>query len=160
MRKDSQGISWVEIIVILVTVLLIVGIVVPSIWQSKAQINERSAVRSVRKIIEAEANYAQAYDTGYSEALSILGPPPDAKPSSALAGYVDSELSSGTKEGYKFIYVAGPRDANGRIMTYTLTVNPVDPGKSGGAFYFVDQTGMIHQNKTQPATASDPPIGG
>jgi len=160
MRKDSRGISWIEVIVLLVTVLLIVGIVVPSIWQSKAQINQNSAVRSIRKITAAETIYAQAYDTGFSQSLSILGPPPDAMPSKDLAGYVDSELSAGLKEGYKFVYAAGPRDANGRIMTYTLNANPVDPGQTGGVFYFVDQTGMIHQNKTQPATASDPPIGG
>lgn len=159
MRKESQGISWLEVVVLIVVVVLVAGIVVPNLWKSKSQINEASAVRSIRMIINAEANYAQAYDTGYTPALSTLGPPPDAMPTSSLAGYIDSELAGGTKEGYTFSYTAGPADANGRIQTYTLTANPAS-SSTGSIHYFVDQTGLIRQNSQQPATDKDKPLGG
>src|SRR5690242_7082792 len=120
MRKDSKGFSWLEIVIVIVIIVLTAGILVPSLWKSKAQIDETSAVRSLRTIISAENNYAQAYSTGYSQALTTLGPPPDAMPTSSMAGFIDSELAGGLKEGYSFVYTPGPQDENGRIASYTL----------------------------------------
>lgn len=160
MRKDSKGFSWLEIIIVIVIIVLTAGILVPSLWKSKSQIDQTSAVRSLRTIISAENNYAQAYSTGYSSSLTTLGPPPDAMPTSSLAGYIDSELAGGLKEGYSFVYTAGPQDENGRITAYTLQANPVKPGESGKTYYYVDQTGLIHTSAEHPASPNDPPIGG
>jgi type IV pilus assembly protein PilA len=160
MRKNAKGFSWLEIIIVIVIIVLTAGILVPSLWKSKSQIDETSAVRSLRTIIAAQNNYAQAYNTGYSSALTTLGPPPDAMPTAAMAGFIDSELASGQKEGYSFIYTAGPQDENGRIASYTLQANPVKPGETGKTFYYVDQTGLIHTNTQRPAGPNDAPIGG
>lgn len=159
MRKESKGISWLEVIVLIVVVVLVAGIVVPNLWKSKTQINEGSAVRSLRTIMAAESTYAQSYDTGFSSALATIGPPPDAMPNASLAGYIDSELAAGTKEGYTFSYTAGPADANGRIQSYALTADPVN-SSTGTVHYFVDQTGTIRQNTQQAATDKDKPLGG
>ena len=43
--------------------------------------------------------------------------------------------------------------------TFTLTANPETPGTQPGRYFFVDSSGMIHVNPSQPATASDPPLG-
>lgn len=160
MRKDSNGFSWLEIIIVIVIIVLTAGILVPSLWKSKTQIDETSAVRSLRMIISAENNYATAYGTGYSQALTTLGPPPDAMPTSSLAGYLDSELAGGNKEGYSFIYTPGGQDDSGRIAGYTLQANPVKPGETGKTYYFVDQTGLIHTSTEHQAGPNDPPIGG
>jgi|SRR5580692_3820114 type IV pilus assembly protein PilA len=160
MRKDSKGFSWLEIIIVIVIIVLTAGILVPSLWKSKAQIDETSAVRSIRTIISAESNYAQAYGTGYSSALTTLAPAPDAMPTSSMAGFLDSELAGGQREGYSFIYTAGSADENGRIPTYTLLANPVKPGESGKTYYYVDQSGLIHTSTQHQAGPNDPPIGG
>jgi len=81
-------------------------------------------------------------------------------PTSALAGFIDSELAGGLKEGYSFVYAAGSQDDNGRIAGYTLQANPVKPGESGKTYYYVDQTGLIHTSSDHPAGPNDPPIGG
>ncbi|HEY6293880.1 MAG TPA: hypothetical protein VI455_20185 [Terriglobia bacterium] len=160
MRKDSHGFSWLEIIIVIVIIVLTAGVLVPNLWKSKTTIDETAAVRSIRSIIAAETNYAQAYGTGYSASLSTLGPPPDAMPTSSLAGYVDSELAEGLKEGYSFVYAAGAPGENGRIETYTLKANPVKPGETGKTYYFVDQAGLIHVNTSHEAGPNDNPIGG
>jgi type IV pilus assembly protein PilA len=160
MRKDSNGFSWLEIIIVIVIIVLTAGILVPSLWKSKTQIDEASAVRSLRTIISAENNYAQAYSTGFSSALTTLGPAPDAMPTSALAGFLDSELAGGNREGYSFIYTPGPQDENGRIPTYTLLANPVKPGATGKTYYYVDQGGLIHTSTQHQAGPNDPAIGG
>jgi type II secretory pathway pseudopilin PulG len=159
MRKESQGISWLEVIVLIVVVVLVAGIVVPNLWKSKSQINEGSAVRSLRSIYTAENNYSTSYDTGFSQTLANLGPPADASPTPSLAGFLDSELVSGTKEGYTFTYTAGPADANGRIQNYAVTADPVGSG-TGTAHYYMDQSGIIRQNDQQTASQKDKPLGG
>ena len=160
MLKDSKGFSWLEIIIVIVIIVLTAGILVPSLWKSKTQIDETSAVRSLRMIISAETNYAQAYSTGYSSALTTLGPPPDAMPTASMAGYLDSELAGGEKEGYSFTYTPAAADENGRIPSYSLVANPVKPGESGKTYYYVDQTGLIHTSTQHQAGPNDPPIGG
>lgn len=165
MVKDSRGFSWIELIVGLVIILLIAKILVPSIVSKQSEIDETSAVLSIHAILAAENNYAQAYDHGYSQSLATLGPPPEAMPNSTQAGYLDNELAAGLKEGYAFVYKAGPADENGRIQSYTLTVNPVKPGQSGTKYYFVspvlgdEKTEIIRVNPSHGATADDKPLG-
>jgi len=165
MVRDSKGFSWIEVILGVVIVVLIAKILVPSILSKQSAIDETSALLSIRAIMAAEENYAQAYDHGYSDSLATLGPPPQAMPNSAIAGYLDNELAAGRKEGYSFVYKPGPPDENGRIQSYTLAVNPVDPGKSGTKYYFVgrtlgdEKTQIIRVNPSGPATAQDKPLG-
>ena len=160
MRKDSQGFSWLEIIIVVVVIVLSAGIVIPNLWKSKTDIDDASAIRSIRTIMLAEKTYSKSYDKGYSPSLSAMGAPPDAMPSASHAGFIDSELAAGLKEGYAFNYQPGAPDDHGRIQTYTLTVSPTKPGTSGSTYYFVDQTGVIRENSSHPATANDAPFGG
>jgi type II secretory pathway pseudopilin PulG len=159
MRKESQGITWLEVIVLIVVVVLVAGIVVPNLWKSKSQINEGSAVRSLRMIYTAENNYSTSYDTGFSQTLANLGPPADASPTASLAGFLDSELVSGTKEGYTFAYTAGGADSSGRIPNYSVTADPAN-SSTGTAHYYMDQTGIIRENDQQTASQKDKPLGG
>ncbi len=159
MGKESKGVSWLEVIVLMVVVVLVAKIVVPSLWDSKSEINEGSAVRSLRMIVTAENNYVTSYDTGFSQTLATLGPPADAAPTASLAGFLDSELVTGTKEGYTFTYTAGPADENGRIPTYKLNADPVSSA-TGKTHYFVDQTGIVRVNDQQAANDKDKPLGG
>ncbi len=165
MLKDSKGFSWLELIVGLVIVVLIAKILVPSIISKQSEINESSAVLSIHAILAAEDNYAQAYDHGYSDSLATLGPPPQAMPNSAIAGYLDDQLATGKKEGYSFVYKPGPPDENGRIQSYTLTVSPLKPGESGSKYYFVgptlgdEKSEIIRVNSSRTATIGDQPLG-
>jgi type IV pilus assembly protein PilA len=164
MVKDSKGFSWIELIVGLVIVVLMAKILVPSILSKQSEIDEGSALLSLHAIISAEENYAQAFDRGYSVSLGTLGPPPEAMPNSTVAGYLDDELATGVKEGYAFNYKPGSPDENGRILSYTLTANPIKPGQSGTKYYFVgptlgdEKTTIIKVNSSHAATADDKPL--
>ena len=79
--------------------------------------------------------------------------------SAGAAGIIDSVLSAGSKSGYSFVY-STTADTTGRYNTYTLNGNPLTVGTTGTNYYFTDQTGVIRQNSTQAAAASDSPIGG
>jgi hypothetical protein len=122
---------------------------------------QASAVGSLRMINTAEITYASTYPTGFSSTLAVLAPPPGgAGPTPQAAGLIDSILASGEKNGYRFVYLPGPRDEKGSINSYTVTASPIKPGVTGTNYYYTDQSGVIRQNATAPATKDDMPLAG
>lgn len=118
-----------------------------------------AAVGSLRTLNTAEFTYAATYPHGFSPSLSSLAPQPDEKnpPSEWAAGLIDRVLASGQKSGYRFVYSAGLRNEKGRINAYAIWANPI---QAGMPCYYTDQTGVIRQNSSRPASATDPPVGG
>ena len=160
MRKDSRGFSLIELLIVVAIILIIAAIAIPNLLRSRIAANQASAVGSLRTINTAEITYASTYNAGYSTTLPALQPPATgALPTAAAAGLIDSVLAGATKSGYGFVYTAGTATA-GRIDTYTLTANPSAAGTTGTNFYFTDQSGVIRQNSTGTAAATDSPIGG
>jgi hypothetical protein len=122
--------------------------------------SQPTAHGAMRLINTAEVTYASTYDRGFSPSLAALAPGngPSAQPTASAAGLIDSELATGVKKGYRFTYTPCAPDADGKIQSYTLTASPLQQG--GGNYYYTDQTGVIRQNSTAPASANDPPIAG
>jgi hypothetical protein len=122
--------------------------------------NEASAVGSLRSINTGEVTYASTYGKSFSPTLTALGPPAQGIQRSAdAADLIDSLLAGGQKSGYNFIYTPGPRDAQGRIVRYTVVARPATPGVSGQRSFFTDETGVLRATlDDRPATVSDPPI--
>ena len=160
MRKNSRGFSLIELLIVVAIILIIAAIAIPNLLRSRIAANQASAVGSLRTINTAEITYASTYNAGYSPGTDLLTLGPGATPPTAsLAGLIDSVLAGGTKSGYAFVYAAGSAPA-GRVDTYTLNANPTTPGTTGSNYYFTDESGVIRQNSTTGATASDSPIGG
>jgi len=160
MRKDSRGFSLIELLIVVAIILIIAAIAIPNLLRSRIAANQASAVGSLRTINTAEITYASTYNSGYSAALINLQPPgTGTNPSATAAGLIDSVLASGSKSGYTFAYVQGPL-TGGRADTYTLNAAPTTPGTTGTNFYFTDESGVIRQNSTTAATASDSPLAG
>ncbi|HEV2178237.1 MAG TPA: hypothetical protein VGW33_13715 [Terriglobia bacterium] len=160
MQKDSRGFSWVELLLIIVIVVLCLAIALPSITKSRADLNTMEAMRDLHRVMSAETSYAGTYNTGYSPALSSLGPPPGGMPTASAAGFIDSDLSAGSKEGYTYVYSPGPRDSDGKVGSFTVTASPTKLGSTGKSYYFMDQTGVIRMNGNSTASASDSAVGG
>jgi hypothetical protein len=92
--------------------------------------------------------------------MASLAPPSGtANPTSTAAGLIDSVLALGSKSGYSFTYSPGASDSTGRLNTYSITAVPIT-SSTGTNFYYTDQSGVIRQNSTTTAAASDSPIAG
>jgi len=117
--------------------------------------NQSSAIASLQEINEAEAAFATTYLRGFSPSLKELGGRTANLPRYEAAGLIESELASGAKNGYLFVY--STRVSGQRPSTYAVTAGPMG-GAGHGSFYFTDQSGVIRQNSAGTATANDPPL--
>jgi len=143
-------------------------------------------VGALRTLNTAEITYSSTYGETSTSNLAQLAPPPrGVEPSPAAAGLIDSALASGTKRystyrvgddivdeidsalgrkpdhAYHYDYRPGPRDAHGRIVTYTICARPIDRFKNQENSYFIDETGVLRAtSEDRCPTAKDPPIAG
>ena len=118
--------------------------------------NEEWAVAGLRTINTACVTYAATYGTGYPSALKDLGPSRNAN--AHAANLIDEKLASGTKDGYVFVYT--PRDPIREVVpAYTITADPITVGQTGRRHFFTDQSGVVRENASGTASASDPPSG-
>jgi type IV pilus assembly protein PilA len=153
------------LLIVVAIILIIAAIAIPNLLRSRIAANQASAVGSLRTINTAQITYASTYNTGYADHLGDLRPPASGNPTSTAAGLLDEVLAgaagadTSVKSGYSFNY-SHPAAVQGRIDTYTVTASPSTPGTTGSNFYFTDMSGVIRQNTTGTAAATDSPIGG
>jgi type IV pilus assembly protein PilA len=154
-KKNQSGFSLLELLATVAIILIVSAIAIPNLLRSKMSANEASAVGSLRAINAACTNYSSNWGKGFPVSLSNLGP--RKPPTATAADLIDSLLASGKKSGYTFVYVSG-RPTSGKIGTYTVQANPSVAQKTGGRYFFTDQTGVIRYNLGAAATALSRPI--
>jgi prepilin-type N-terminal cleavage/methylation domain-containing protein len=178
--RNSEGFSLIELLIVVAIILIIAAVAIPSLIGAKSSANQLSAIQSLRAINQAETLYNNTYQT-YSTTLAQLGPATGSQPSVSAAGLInDTALIAGTKAGYVFKYTPTGAGASGggsnsennaggtgntsgasaTVLGYTVNADPLVPGKTGTAHYFLDESGSIHVNNTGPASATDPTQGG
>ncbi len=169
MKKSTKGFSLIELLIVVAIILIIAAIAIPNLLRSRIAANQASAVGSLRTLNTAEITYSSTFNTGFSATLAYLGPPTTGGPVLSAAGLIDSVLSGlsqttantlgSAKSGYSFAYSPGATDSTGRINEYTFQAQPIT-ASTGTNYYFTDQSGVIRQNSTTVAVASDSPIAG
>ncbi len=158
-REHTRGFSLIELLIVVAIILVIAAIAIPNFLRSRIAANQASAVSSLRVLNTAEVTYAATYNTGYASDLSYFSPPASGNATSTAAGLIDSMLASGIKSGYSFSY-SPSINATGRTDAYTINADPVTTGTTGMNHYFTEQSGVIRQNSTAVASASDSPLAG
>jgi type IV pilus assembly protein PilA len=160
MRRKEGGFSLIELLIVVAIILIVAAVAVPNLVRSRMSANEASAVASMRSIITSEIIYSSTYTVGYSANLVSLsdgGTPanciPPAVVSASAACLLDSNVASGTKNGYVFTYVPSG-GANG---SYTLNADPGTPG-AGQRHFYSDQSNVLRVNNAAAASSTDPAL--
>jgi len=157
--RSTSGFSLIELLLVVAIILIIAAIAIPNFMRSRIAANESSSVQNMRNITTANVVYSSTYGIGYASTLAALGPPSGAaQPSSTNAQLIDEVLATGTKSGYTYSYTPGP-PVNGVVDSFQLMASPVTPGVTGNRYFYTDDSGVIRQNTSAPATVSDVPIG-
>src|SRR4029453_13082163 len=115
---------------------------------------EAAAVKTLRSIAEQQMLYFNAHQR------SSFGTFEEMRKENLLDSRFDSTPPAG--EGYVYTMKIIPRSTSSQAG-YTINADPQVPtgvGATGKNFFYVDSdSNTIHVNDTQPATASDKPIG-
>ena len=155
MRKEQEGFSLIELLIVVAIILIIAAIAIPNLLRARMTANEASAVTSLRTINTSETSYSVTYPTvGFSASLVELGGTSPCTPTSTTACLLQDSLlaaPSAVKSGYTFKY-SNPAGA------YSVTGDPVTPGVTGIRGFFTDQSNVIRVSQTGTAKNTDPPI--
>jgi hypothetical protein len=152
----GKGMAITGIVLSGVSILIIpfIGIVaaiaIPSLLRARVSANEAAAIRDVRDLITAEAEY-QKLNAGYFDRLECLGTPDRCIPGHHGPSVVEGRLlMAEADKGYRRSFHPGPRAEPAprnasptSLMAFAYVATPAAPGKTGVRTFCGDATGRI-----------------
>jgi hypothetical protein len=124
-------------------VLSVQSIFLSALSPAQMQANERSAYATVSSLGRAQLLYRS--DKKEFGTLKQLGDDE----------LISAQVASGLKSGYRFETQPG----KDKTSEFTVTGSPVELGKTGTKFFFVDATQVIRCSSAGPATSGSDPCG-
>jgi hypothetical protein len=121
--------------------------------------NEQAVIDLLHGLQQAVIRYQDAFGR-LPDTLSQLGPTEKGQGiSPSAAGFVDSDIASGAKDGYEFRYRLNT-PAGSDTPAFEIAAVPQQYGKSGQRSFLLDEHGHIHaaDHRGAVATLDDPLI--
>ena len=124
-------------------------------WDAaEMETTERDAIEALKKVSAAVEAYRNKFSR-LPESLANLGPPLHGAVNGEAAGFLDSDLANGMKNGYAIRYVIVGASTLGAPAKYELAATPLQYGRTGRRSFFRDSNGAVHAADRRGAVGSE-----
>ena len=150
-QPNDRGFSLVELLIVMAVITVLLAVAIPHFHDVFLNAKETAVMREMHTIHQAQVQYSAQFGK-YAASLSELGPPLNGASGPAAANLIPGHLASGGKDGYVFTMTS---TSGG----FSVHANPETFGQTGRRTFYLDESGVIHQNWSRdPATDGSPEL--